>query len=75
MEFTDFRNLKRRQFLKELEEVQIHGKRRRYNNENVENNFVRSCLVTTTVIINRKTSKKTKFMKGNRTDIPTIDSK
>lgn len=53
----------------------MHEKRRRYDNENFENEFVRNCLVTTTAIINRKTSRKPSSWKGNRTDISTINSK
>ena len=48
MEYTVFRNLKRHQLSKDSEEEFIHEKRRRYDNEAIENDFVRSCLVTTT---------------------------
>ena len=48
MEYTVFRNLKRHRLLKDLEEEYIHEKRRKYDNEATENDFVRSCLVTTT---------------------------
>ena len=54
MEYTVFRNLKRRRLLEEY----IHEKRRKYDNEAIENDLVRSYLVTTTAIINSKTSRK-----------------
>ena len=54
MEYTVFRNLKRSRLLEEY----IHEKRRIFDNEAIENDFVRSYLVTTTAIINSKTSRK-----------------
>ena len=54
MEYTVFRNLKRSRLLEEY----IHEKRRKFDNEAIENDFVRSYLVTTTAIINSKTSRK-----------------
>ena len=59
MEYTVFRNLKHHRLLKNLEEVHIHEKRRKYDNKAIENDFVRSYLVTKTVIINSKTLRKT----------------
>ena len=58
MEYTVFRNLKCRRLLKDLEEEYIHEKRRKYDNEAIKYDFVRSCLVTTTAIINSKTPRK-----------------
>ena len=60
MEYTVFRNLKRRRLLKDLEEEYIHEKRRKCDKEAIENDFVTSYLVTTTAIINNKTPKKTR---------------
>ena len=57
MEYTVFRNLKRRRLLKYLDEEYIHEKRK-YDNEAIENDFVRSYLVTTIAIINSKTPRK-----------------
>ena len=51
MEYTLFRNLKPSRLLKDLEEDNIHEERRKYDNKAIENDFVRSCLVTTTAII------------------------
>ena len=67
MEYMVFRNLKRRQSLKDLEEAYIHEKRRKHDNEAIENDYVRSCLVTTTAIINRKTPRKPHSRNRNRT--------
>ena len=58
MEYTIFRNLKSRQLLKDLKEEYIHEKGRKYDNEAIENGFVRNYLVTTTAIINSKTPRK-----------------
>ena len=58
IEYTVFRNLKRRGLLKDLEEEYIHEKTRKYDNEAIKNDFVTSCLVTTTAIINSKTPRK-----------------
>ena len=58
MEYTIFRNLKRHRLLKDLEEEHIHEKRRKHDNEAIENDSVRSYLVTATAIINSKTPKK-----------------
>ena len=44
--------------MKVLEEEYIHEKRKKYANEDIENEFVRSYLVTTTAIINSKTPRK-----------------
>ena len=52
MEYTVFRNLKRPWLLKELEQEYIHEERRKYDNEAIENGFLRCCLVKTTAIIN-----------------------
>ena len=67
MEYTVFRNLKRRRLLKDLEEQYIHEKRRKYDNKVIENESVRSCLVTTTAIINSKTPRKPRSGNRNRT--------
>ena len=40
MEYTVFRNLKRHRLLKDLEEEYIHEKKRKYDNEAIENDFV-----------------------------------
>ena len=40
--------------MKDLEEEYIHEKRRKYDNEAIENDFVRSYLVTATAVINSK---------------------
>ena len=67
MEYTVFRNLKRRRLLKDLEEEYIFEKRRKYDNEAIENDFVRNCLIRTTAIINSKTSRKPSSENRNRT--------
>ena len=67
MEYTVFRNLNRRSLLKDLEEEYIHEKRRKYDNEAIENDFLRGCLVTTTAIINSKTPKKPRSRNRNQT--------
>ena len=51
----NFRNLKRRRLLKDLEGEFIHEKRRKYDNEAIDNDFVRSYLITATAVINSKT--------------------
>ena len=53
--------------MKYLEEEYIHEKRRKYNNKAIENDFVRSCLVTATAIINSKTPRKPRSINRNRT--------
>ena len=58
MEYTVFRNLKRRRLLKDLEGEYIHEKRTKFDNEAIENDFARSYLVTTAAIINSKTPRK-----------------
>lgn len=67
MEYTVFRNLKHRRLLRDLEAEYMHEKRRKYGNEAIENDFVRSCLVTTTAIINSKTLRKLTPRNKNRT--------
>ena len=67
MEYNVFRNVKHRRLLKDLEEEYIHEKRRKHDNEAVENDFVRSCLVTTTAIIRSKTPRKPCSRNRNRT--------
>ena len=67
MEYTVFKNLKRHRLFKDLEEEYIHEKRRKYDIEAIKNDFVRSCLKTTTAIINRKTPRKPCSRKRNRT--------
>ena len=44
--------------MKDLEEEEIHKKKWKCDNEAIENDFVRSCLVTTTPIIKSKTPRK-----------------
>ena len=66
MEYAVFRNLKRRRLLKDSEEEYIHEKRRKYDNEAIENDFVRGFLVTTTAIINSKTPKNPRSRNRNR---------
>ena len=66
MEHTVFRNLKHRRLLKDLEEGYIHEKRRKYDNEAIENDFV-SSLVTTIAIIYSKTPRKPRSRDRNRT--------
>ena len=58
MEYTVFRNLKRCRLFKDLEEEYIHEKRRKYDNKAIENDFVRSYLVTTSAIIDSETPRK-----------------
>ena len=58
MEYTVFRNLKRRILLKDLEEEFMHEKRRKYDNEAIGNDFVRSCFVTALSITGSKTPRK-----------------
>ena len=53
MRYIVFRNLERRRLLKDLEEEYIHEKRRKYDNEATENDFVRSWLVSTTATITK----------------------
>ena len=67
MEYAVFRNLERSRLLKDLEEECIHEKRRKYDNEAIENDFVRSCLVTATAIINSKTPRKPSSRNRNPT--------
>ena len=62
-----FQNLKRRRLLKDLEKEHIHERRRKYDHEAIENDFVRSCLVTTTTIINSKTPRKPCSRNRNQT--------
>ena len=45
----------------------VHEKRRNYDNKTIENDFVRSCSVTTTTIINRKTPRKPRSKNRNGT--------
>ena len=67
MEYVVFRNLERSRLLKDLEEECIHEKRRKFDNEAIENDFVRGCLVTATAIINSKTPRKPSSRNRNRT--------
>ena len=67
MEYTVLRNLKRHRLLKDLEKEYIHEKRRKYDNEAIENGFLRSCLVTATAITNSKTPRKLRSRNRNRT--------
>ena len=66
MEYTVFRKLKWRRLLKDLEEEYIYEKRKKKDNEAIENDFVRSCLVTTTAIVTSKTPRKPRSRNRNR---------
>ena len=50
---------------REIEEY-IHKKRRKYDNESIENDFARSCLATAAAIINRKSPRKPPSINRNR---------
>lgn len=53
--------------MRDLEAEYMHEKRRKYGNEAIENDFVRSCLVTTTAIINSKSLRESRSRNKNRT--------
>ena len=72
MEYTVFKNLKRHRLLKDLEEEYIHEKKRKKDNEAVENDFVRSDLVTITAIVNSKNSQKTPLKKQKPNSWKTV---